>query len=82
MIDYTAAFHSRLLECTNVSDAEALAKYIDGLKQGTKDWVLIHDPSSLHEAAKWIEWYDSMYYSRSKNNYASSSTTPLFERWR
>ena len=68
MIDYTAAFCSRLLECMDVSDAEALARYIDRLKQGTKDWVLIHDPSSLHEAAKWVEWYNSMYYSRSRGN--------------
>ena len=68
MIDYTAVFCSRLLECTNVSDAEALMRYADGLKQGTKDWVLIHDPSSLQEAAKWIEWYESMYYLDSRSN--------------
>ena len=30
MIDYTAAFHSKLLECMDVSDTEALARYIDG----------------------------------------------------
>ena len=52
VIDYTAAFCSRLLECMDVSDAEALARYADGFKQGTKDWVLIHDPSYLHKAAK------------------------------
>ena len=52
VINYTAAFCSRLLKCTDISDAEALARYVDGLKQGTKDWVLIHDPSSLHEVAK------------------------------
>ena len=51
VIDYTAAFHSRLLKCRDVSDTEALTRYIDGLKQGTKDWVLINDPSSLHEVA-------------------------------
>ena len=55
VIDYTAAFHSRFLKCMDVSDAEALARYIDGLKQGTKDWVFIHDPSSLHNVAKWAE---------------------------
>ena len=68
VIDYTAAFYSRLLECTNVSDAEAFARYVDSLKQGTKDWVLIHDPSSLHEAAKWVERYDTRYYSYSGSN--------------
>ena len=37
VIDYTAVFHSRLLERMDVSDTEALAKYVDGLKQGTYD---------------------------------------------
>ena len=55
MIDYTAAFSSRIFQCMDVSDTEALARYIDGLKQVTKDWVLIHDPSSLHEVTKWAE---------------------------
>ena len=55
VIDCTAAFHSRILNCTDVSDAEAFARCIGGLKQDTKDWVLIHNPSSLHEAAKWVE---------------------------
>ena len=68
VIDYTAVCHFRLLECMDVSDAEALARYIDGLKQGTKDWVLIHNPSSLHKVAKWAEWCNSMYYSRSRGN--------------
>ena len=68
VIDYTAAFRSRLLECMDVSDAEALARYIDDLKQGNKDWVLIHDPSSLYEAAKWAERYESTYYSCSRYN--------------
>ena len=53
VIDYTAALYSRLLECMDVSDAESLVRYINALKQGTKNWVLIHDPISLQEAAKW-----------------------------
>ena len=68
LIDYTAAFHSRLLKCTDVSDTEALARYVDGLKQGTNDWVLIHDANSLHEAAKWAKWYNSTYYFHSRSN--------------
>ena len=44
------AFRARLLECTDVSDAKTLDRYMAGLKQGTRDWVLIHDPSSLHQA--------------------------------
>ena len=45
IIDYTVAFRARLLECTNVSHAETLDRYMAGLKQGTRDWVLIHDPA-------------------------------------
>ena len=51
VLDLTAAFKARLLECTDVSDAKALDRYVAGLKQGTREWVLIHDPSSLREAA-------------------------------
>ena len=47
VIDYTAAFSSRLFKCTYVYDGEALTRYVNSLKQGTKDWVFIHDPSSL-----------------------------------
>ena len=75
VLDYTAAFRACLLECTDVSDAEALGRYVAGLKQGTRDWVLIHDPSSLHEAACWAEWYDNMYYSRGKASAAPQQST-------
>ena len=37
VIDYTSAFCSRLLECTEISDAEALTRYVDDLKQGSND---------------------------------------------
>ena len=54
----------------DVSEAEALDHYIAGLKLGTRDWVLIHEPSSLHKAACWAEKYDNIYYSRGKANAA------------
>ena len=44
MIDHTADFRSRLLECMDVSDSEALTRSLNGLKQGIKDWALINDP--------------------------------------
>ena len=74
IIDYTAVFRARLLECTDVLDTEALDHYVAGLKQGTRDWVLIHDPSSLH-AARWAERYNNMYYSRGKANAALQQST-------
>ena len=54
----------------DISDVEALDHYVAGLKQGMRDWVLIHDPSSLHKAARWAEMYDNMYYSHGKANAA------------
>ena len=68
VIDYTAAFLLRLLDYMDVSDAEALTRYVEGSKQGTKDWILIHDPSSLDKAAKWVEQYNNTYYFCSKSN--------------
>ena len=59
----------------DVSDAEALDHYVAGLKQSTRDWVLIHDPRSLHNAALWAERYDNMYYSRGKANAASQQSS-------
>ena len=59
VIDCTAAFCFRLHDYTDVSDVEALTRYVDGLKQGTKDWVLIHNPRSLHKVTKWAEWYNN-----------------------
>ena len=48
VIDYTAAFRARLLEYSDVSDAEAPDCYVAGLKPTMRDWVLIHDPTTMH----------------------------------
>ena len=42
------AFRARLLKCSDVSDAEVLDRYVAGLKLTTQDWVLIHDPTTMH----------------------------------
>ena len=65
VVDYTAAFRGRLLECRSISDAEALDQYVAGLKPITRDWVLIHDPTTKHQAAKWAERYDNTYFAKS-----------------
>ena len=72
-MDYTAVFRARLLECSNVSDTKALDHYIAGLKPTTRDWVLIHDPTLMHQAAKWAERYDNMYFSNQHTTAASSA---------
>ena len=48
VVDYMVAFRARLLKCGNVPDAEALDWYVAGLKPTTQDWVLIHDPTTMH----------------------------------
>ena len=72
-MDYTAAFRVRLLECSDVSDAEALDRYVSGLKPTTQDWVLIHNPMSMHQAAMWAERYDNMFFSKQRMTAASSA---------
>ena len=64
MVDYAVAFRARLLECSDISNAEALDRYVSGLKPTTQDWVLIQDPTSMHQAAKWAERYDNTYFSK------------------
>ena len=64
IVDYMAAFRARLLDCSNVSDADALDRYVAGLKPTTWDWVLIHDPTTMHQAAKWAERYDNAYFAK------------------
>ena len=61
-VEYTVAFHARLLECSNIADAKALDHYVAGLKPTTHNWVLIHDPIPMHQAAKWAERYDNTYF--------------------
>ena len=72
-MDYTVAFRAKLLKCSDVSDAEVLDRYYSGLKLTIRDWVLIHDPASMHQAAKWAERYDNTYFSKQRSTAASSS---------
>ena len=62
VVNYTVAFCVRLLECSDIFDAEALDCYITGLKPTTRDWVLIQDPMSMHQVAKWAETYENTYF--------------------
>ena len=72
-MDYTVVFRARLLECSDVSDAEVLDWYVSGLKPTTRDWVPIHDPTSMHQAAEWAERYDNTYFLKQHTTAASSS---------
>ena len=73
-MDYTAVFCARLLECSNVSEAEALDQYVADLKPTTCDWVLIHDLKSMHQAAKLAERYNNTYFSKQHTTAASSAS--------
>ena len=72
-MDYTAEFRARLLECSDIPDAEVPDRYVSGQKPTTRDWVLIQDPISMHQAAKWAERYDNMYFSKQHTTAASSA---------
>ena len=51
---YTTAFHTRLLECTDVNDSEAVQCFISGLKTEPYNWVRMmigNESPSLQHAA-------------------------------
>ena len=73
VVDYTAVLRARFLKCSSVSDAKALDRYVAGLKPMTQDWVLIHDPIMMHQAAKWAERYNNTYFSKQHTTAASSA---------
>ena len=51
---YTTAFRTRLLECTDVNDSEAVICFISGLKMEPRNWVrmmIANELPSLQYAA-------------------------------
>ena len=59
---YTTAFRTRLLECTDVDDSEAVRRYISGLKTEPRNWVHMmigNESPSLQHAAQIAERYDN-----------------------
>ena len=73
VVDYMAAFRARLLEYSDISDAEAFDWYVAGLKPTTRDWVLIHDPTTMHQTVKWAERYNNTYFAKSRAGSSSSA---------
>ena len=61
---YTTAFHTRLLECTDVDDSEAVQHFISRLKMEPRNWVCMmigNELPSLQHAAQIAERYDNMH---------------------
>ena len=59
---YTTAFHTRLLECTDVDDSKAVQCFISGLKMEPHNWVRMmigNESPSLQHAAQIAERYDN-----------------------
>ena len=59
---YSTAFRTRLLECTDVDDSEAVRCYISGLKTEPCNWVRMmigNESPSLQHAAQIAERYDN-----------------------
>ncbi|KAI8136429.1 hypothetical protein BJV82DRAFT_584548 [Fennellomyces sp. T-0311] len=65
---YNSAFQAAFVECTDVSQAEALRRYISGLKPDTSDHVDLQNPSTLRQAMKIAEDYDNHKFNRSRQN--------------
>ena len=85
VVDYTVVFCARLVKCSDVFDAEVLDWYVSGLKPTTCGWVLIHNPTSMQQAAKLAERYDNTYFSKQHTTAASSAnpggSNPPGNRW-
>ena len=61
---YITAFRTRLLECTDVDDSEAVRCFISGLKTEPCNWVRMmigNELPSLQHAAQIAEQYDNTY---------------------
>ena len=73
VVEYTMVFSARLLKCSDASDAEALDHYVAGFKPTTHEWILIHNPTSIHQAAKWAERYGNTCFSKQHTTAAGSA---------
>ena len=59
---YTTAFRTRLLECTDIDDSEAVRHFISGLKTEPRNWVRMmigNEAPLLQHAAQIAERYDN-----------------------
>ena len=59
---YNSIFQAVIVECSDVSEAEALSRYIYGLKSQTKQYVELQEPRLLRKAMKLAENYDNASY--------------------
>ena len=60
---YNSIFQAAIVECSDVSEAEALSRYIYGLKSQTKKYVELQEPRVLRKAMKLAENYDNASFS-------------------
>ncbi|KAG2209684.1 hypothetical protein INT45_013794, partial [Circinella minor] len=73
---YNSTFQAAFVECTDVSEAEVLSRYISGLKSQTKKYVELEEPRVLRKAMKLAENYDNASfgsYHSSSSHYKSHS---------
>ncbi|KAG2207062.1 hypothetical protein INT45_011370 [Circinella minor] len=60
---YNSISQAAIVECSDVSEAEALSRYIYGLKSQTKKYVELQEPRVLRKAMKLAENYDNASFS-------------------
>src|SRR5271167_739208 len=60
-------------------DEEFLDKFIRGLKPNTRTELEFRDPTTINEAVRWADTYDSRYYRKKDKaySYGSFSTSPI-----
>lgn len=75
---YSSIFRTTALSIPDLSIAEALDRYIRGLKSPVKVQVMLHSPRSLEDAMRLAETYDSIMFIETsrKPGYPFRSTTP------
>ena len=53
--DYIVGFSERFMQCSDVDDAEALFRFIDGLQGNIQTWVRTQKPADLQLAMQMAE---------------------------
>lgn len=74
---YNLNFNSITLEVPDLSNAEALDKYIAGLKPQTRSYVMLQYPQTMEEAMRIADTYDTVTYA---NNRQISTQQPMTNR--
>jgi hypothetical protein len=74
---YTSIFRTVALNIPDLSEAEALDRYLRGLKPHIKIQVMLHHPANLEDAMRLAETYDSMFFASTAKKPGKASFRPV-----